>query len=107
MVVEVAASCSPRCRRMSWRSGCDSAFHRRASPVTRRGVMLTGAAYHHAGKFMQRNLCREIYAGNSLQNFLCNSTVVAMQTCELLPAAELLPACEPPLAAELPPACEP
>src|SRR6185312_8857863 len=26
--------------------------------------------------------CRKNYAENSLQNFLCNSTVVGMQTCE-------------------------
>src|SRR5437868_10729946 len=71
MVVEVAASCSLRCPRISWRSGCDSAFQRRASPVTRRGVVLTGAAYH---------LCRKNYAKNSLQNSLCKSTVVGMQT---------------------------
>jgi hypothetical protein len=33
--------------------------------------VLTGAAYH---------LCRKNYAENSLQNYLCNSTVVGMQT---------------------------
>ena len=55
-----------------------------------------------------------IYAENNLQNFLCNFSVLAMQTCEL-PPATLLPATLPPatllpatlLPAPLPPATRP
>src|SRR6185503_5342940 len=82
MVVEVAASWSLRCPRISWRSGCDSAFQRRASPVTRRGVVLTGAAYHLAEKIMQKIVCRIISV---------TLTVLGMQTCEHPPLMGTLP----------------
>ncbi len=53
-LADVEGPLASRWRSISWRSGCDSAFHRLASPVTRRGVMATSPSV--AG--LPRSFCR-------------------------------------------------